>query len=261
MKIVCLVKEVPDSEAQISVRNGRIDESAIKFIVNPYDEFGIEEALKIKETTGGDHQVVILTFGTERARKVMESAMAIGADEGFIVVDDSAPYCDSHTTAKVLAKALEKIGFDLIFAGKQAIDDDNSQVAVRVAEFLGLPHTSVVNKFSLEGCKVKVERQVQGGQQVIEMPVPCVVTCQKGLNEPRYPSLKNIMAVKKKPRTTWTIADLGLTQNEIGKVGSLIEVINIEPPPEKSPGKILDDEVDDVAKELVRLLREEAKVI
>jgi len=260
MKIICLVKEVPDTEAQIAIKNGRVDESAIKFIANPYDEYGIEEALKIKES-GGDHKVIILTFGTERARKVMESAMAIGADEGYFVADEKAPECDSHVIAKVLAKSLEKIGFDLIFAGKQAIDDDSSQVAVRVAEFLGLPHTSVVNKFVLDGSKVKAERQVQGGQELVEMPLPCVVTCQKGLNEPRYPSLKNIMAVKKKPRTTWTIADLGLTPDDIGQTASFVEISSLEPPPVKAPGRILDGEIEDVAKELVRLLREEAKVI
>jgi len=260
MKIVCLVKEVPDSETQVVAKDGKIDESAFKFIANPYDEYGIEQALKIKES-GGEHQVVILTFGTERARKAMESAMAIGTDEGYLVADNAAPDCDSHSTAKVLAKALEKIGFDLIFAGKQAIDDDSSQVGVRVAEFLGLPHASVVNVFAIEGGKVKVERQVQGGQEVIEMPFPCVVTCQKGLNEPRYPSLKNIMAVKKKPRTTWTIADLGLAPQDIGKTGSFTEVISFEPPPVKALGRIIEGEIDVAVRELARCLREEAKVI
>ncbi|MCD6218231.1 electron transfer flavoprotein subunit beta/FixA family protein [bacterium] len=260
MKIVCLVKEVPDSEAKITVENGKIKETGVKFIVNPYDEYGIEEALKIKEA-GGEHQVFILTFGTERAKKVMESAMALGADEGFLVADGSAPDCDSHTTAKVLAAALNKIGFDMIFCGKQAIDDDSSQVGVRVAEMLSLGHASVVNKFELTDGKVKVERQIQGGQEVIEMPVPCVITCQKGLNDPRYPSLKNIMAVKKKPRTVFTLDDIGLSADDVGVNGSFVEVTKFEPPLEKAPGRVIEGEPEDTAKELIRSLREEAKVI
>ena len=259
MKIVCLVKEVPDTEAKITVANEKIQEAGIKFIPNPYDEYGIEEALKIKES--GDHEVIILTFGTERARKVMETSMAMGADQGFLVADDSQPNCDAHATAKVLSAALKKIGFDLIFSGKQAIDDDGSQVGVRVAEMLSLGHASVVNKFELIDGKVKVERQIQGGQEIIEMPLPCVVTCQKGLNDPRYPSLKNIMAVKKKPRTFWGLEDIGLGVDDVGVNGSFTQVTKFEAPPEKAPGRVIEGEPEDAAKELVRSLREDSKII
>jgi electron transfer flavoprotein beta subunit len=261
MKIVCLVKEVPDTEAKIVVENGKVNESGIKFIVNPYDEYGIEQAIQIREA-GGDHTVIILTFGTSRAQKVMESAMAMGTDEGFMIADDSAPLTDQHATAKILAEAIKKIGnVDLVFSGYRAIDDDMSQVAVRVAENLGIGHASVVNKFAMDGAKVKVERQVQGGQEVIEMPLPCVVTCQKGLNEPRYPSLKNIMAVKKKPRTVWSLSDLGLNPDNAGLKGSFIRISSMEEPPAKATGRIIDGEPEDAVKELVRSLREEAKVI
>ena len=260
MKIICLVKEVPDSESKIIIQDGKIDESGIKFIPSTYDEYGVEEALKLKETSG-EHQAIILTFGTERARKVMESAMAMGTDEGFLVADNSAPLCDSHSTAKVLAAAIKKIGFDLIFAGKQAIDDDSAQVGVRVAELLNIPHASVVNKFEFANGKVKIERQTQSGQEVIEMPIPCVVTCQKGLNEPRYPSLKNIMAVKKKPRTVWSLADIGLGANDVGEAGSFTVVKALLPPPQKSSGRVIDGEPEDAVKELVRSLREDAKAL
>jgi len=156
---------------------------------------------------------------------------------------------------------VKKLDCDLLLCGKQAIDNDNHQVGVRVAELLGVPHVAVVTKLELEDGKAVAHREIEGGSEVVEVPLPAVITCQKGLNEPRYASLKGIMKAKKKPLETKAPADIDASADEVGKAGAKTNVLTMTPPPEREAGRVIEGEPEDAAKEVVKLLREEAKVI
>jgi len=259
--IVCL-KEVPDTEARIEVRSGKIVEEGIQYVVNPYDEFALEEALKWQETYGG--KVTLVSLGPERARESILKGLAMGADEVYHLAEDAFQSGDAYATAKALAAAIAKLGeVDAIFCGRQAVDDDNAAVGAMLAEMLNLPHVSMITKLEIaEDCKsAKAEREVEGGKEVIQTSLPAVFTAQKGLNEPRYPSFKGIRQARTKPFNTWGVADLGLDPGSVGAAGALLEIVDILPPPERPAGRIIPGEPADAAKEVVRLLREEAKVI
>lgn len=259
--IVCL-KEVPDTETRIEVRGGKIVEEGIQYVVNPYDEFALEEALRWQEKFGG--KVTLLCLGPERARESILKGLAMGADEVYHLADPVFLRGDAYATAKALAAAIQKLGdYDIIFCGKQAVDEDNAAVGVMLAEMLNLPHVSVVSKFEVaaDGKSARAERDIEGGREVVETPLPAVITAQKGLNEPRYPSFRGIRQARSKPFTQWTVADLGLDVGVIGAAGAKLQVIEILPPPERPPGRVVPGEPADAVKELVWLLREEAKVI
>lgn len=259
--IVCL-KEVPDTEARIEVRGGKIVEEGIQYVVNPYDEFALEEALKWQEKFGG--KVTLVSLGPERARESILKGLAMGADEVYHLAEDAFKGGDTYATAKALAAAIAKVGeYDAIFCGRQAVDDDNAAVGVMLAEMLNLPHVSIITKLDIadDGKSARAERDIEGGKEVIETPLPAVFTAQKGLNEPRYPSFKGIRQARTKPFTTWGVADMGLDPSSVGAAGAQAEVIEMLPPPDRPPGRIVPGEPADAAKAVVRLLREEAKVI
>ncbi len=270
MRIVVCVKQVPATESKIKpAPDGKdIDRSGLSYVVNPYDEFGIEEALKIKEKFSGE--VIALTIAPEKGAEALRTCLAVGADRAVRVWDNALESAwvsnrataegDAYSTAVVLAAALKRIGFDLIFCGKQAVDDDNAAVGIHVAEVLGIPHVAVVNKLEVDPAakKAVAHRQIEGAIEVVETPLPALFTCQKGLNEPRYASLPGIMKAKQKPLEVLTPADLGLTASE---VGAKLEVVSIAPPPARTTGRIIDGEPATAVVELVRLLREEAKVL
>jgi len=256
VNIVACVKQVPDTEAQIKVKpdGSGIDESGIKWVMNPYDEYGVEEALKLKEKLGGD--VTIVTYGPARAMESIRTALAMGADKGIHIDDPSYDGADAYATASVLAAAIKTIHYDIIFCGQRAIDDDSGQVGAILAELLGLPQLTVVTSEETDGKTVKVVRPVEGASFVIEAALPAVVTAQKGLNEPRYASLPGIMKAKKKPVDVKKAADLGVAVESKSKVTKMV------PPPARAAGKIIGgDEPAVKAAELAKLLREEAKVI
>ncbi len=259
--IVCL-KEVPDTETRIEIRGGKIVEEGIQYVVNPYDEFALEEALKWQEKFGG--KVTILCLGPERARESILKGLAMGADEVYHLADPAFLGGDAYTTARALAAAIQKLGdYDIIFCGKQAVDEDNAAVGVMLAEMLDLPHVSVVSRFEIaaDGKSARAERDIEGGREVVETPLPAVVTAQKGLNEPRYPSFRGIRQARSKPFTQWTVADLGLDAGGVGAAGAKLQVMEVLPPPDRPPGRVIPGEPAEAVKELVRLLREEAKVI
>lgn len=257
--IVCL-KEVPDTETRIEVRDGQIDEGAIQYVVNPYDEFALEEALKWQEELGG--KVTLLSLGPERARESILKGLAMGADEVYHLSDEAFLGGDAYATARALATAIGKIGaFDVIFCGKQAVDDDNASVGIMLAELLDVPHVSVVSKLEISENAARAERDIEGGKEVVESSLPLVITAQKGLNEPRYPSFRGIRQARKKPFTEWRLDDVGLDAGDVGAAGSKLQMIEILPPPERPPGRIIPGEPAEAAKEVVRLLREEAKAI
>jgi len=249
MNIIVCIKRVPDSEGRISVGGdgASVDTQGVKFVVNPYDEFAIEEALKLKEAAGTG-SVTAMTLGGEESKETLRTALAMGADQGVLL--KGKPSVDGLGTAEKLAEAISAREYDLVLFGKQAIDDDNLQVPAMVAELLGLPGATVVVSLSLDGRKVTAEREVEGGHEVLEFDLPAVIAAQKGLNEPRYASLKGIMAAKKKP----------LEEVDVGDAESRLEVLQVMNPPERSAGEIVGEGADAVP-ELVRKLREEAKVL
>lgn len=256
MNIIACVKQVPDTETQIKVKpdGSGIDETGIKWVMNPYDEFGVEESLRLKEKSGGE--VVIVSLGPARALETIRTALAMGADRGIHILDAAFDGADAYTTAAAMAAAIKGIPYDLIFCGQRAIDDDSGQVGAVLAELLDIPQVTVVTKVDVDGSAVKVIRPIEGAQLLIESSLPCVVTAQKGLNEPRYASLPGIMKAKKKPVDVKDAASLGIT------VDMKARVVKTSPPPARSPGKIIcGDDPAAKAKELARLLREEAKVI
>lgn len=261
--IVVLLKRVPDTESKISIRDNAVVTEGLNFVLDPYGEYGLEKALQLVEQHGG--KVTVVLFGPEEAKETIRKALAVGAEEAIHIVDPALEGGDANTTAQVLAAALKKIpgGFDMVWAGKQAVDQDNAQVPVRVAELLDLPHVNSVIQFDLsaDGKSARCVREVDGERDVMETSLPAIFTAQQGLGEMRYPSLKGIMGAKKKPITDWNAAALGIDPAAVGKEGAQIELVKMEPPPARPPGKIIPGDAAAAAQELARLLREEAKVI
>ncbi|MBI4872122.1 MAG: electron transfer flavoprotein subunit beta/FixA family protein [Candidatus Riflebacteria bacterium] len=267
MRIAVLLKQVPDTAATLKLKSdgSGIETEGLEFVISPYDEYALEEALRIKEKQGGG-EILVFSLGPERSTKALRSALALGADKAVHLLDAAFEGSDAIATAKALAAALAKFGpFDLVLAGCVAADDGMCAVGSAVAEFLGIPQATEVKKLELaaDGKSLTCWSEVESGTAVLELPLPALLTAQKGLNEPRYASLKGIMAAKKKELLVLKPADLGLAAEATGTTGSRTEVLSYEPPPKKqAAGKILKDlEPAEAARELVRLLREEAKVI
>jgi electron transfer flavoprotein beta subunit len=249
MKIFVCVSLVPDSTTKVKIApdNKSIDESGVSFVLNPYDEFAVEEALQIKEKNGGE--VIAVSAGPEKSKEAIKKAFQMGADRGVLIKLDSKDF-DSYTAAKNLADYLKDKEADLILMGKQSIDFDGLVIPTMVAEMMDIPSASVVVKMNIEGKKVIMEREIEGGKEVIESTLPLVVGIQKGINEPRYPNLKSIMAAKSKP----------IEEIPASYTGDKTLIAGMNLPPAKGKGKIFTEGKNDVS-ELVRLLREEAKVI
>jgi electron transfer flavoprotein beta subunit len=264
MKLVVCVKQVPATEAKIRVnRDGTdVERGDLSYVVNPYDEFGVEEAIRIKERLG-QGEVTVVSMGPEKVTEALRTCLAMGADKAVHLKDIAFEGSDSYTTALVLAEALKRIPHDMIFFGKQAVDDDNGAVGIQVAELLRLPHVAVVNKLEVDalGKKAVAHRQIEGGVEVVETPLPVVITCQKELNLPRYASLPNIMKAKQKPFETLDAKALGLNLQTIGHSGARLRLLKMASPPQKKGGRILEGDQHQAVSELVRLLREEAKVL
>ncbi len=261
MNIVVCVKQVPDTETRFKLDGTAIVEAGIQYVVNPYDEYAIEEAIRLQEARGG--KVTVLTLGPERAREAIMTALALGADEAIHLAAAEFQGGDAYATAKALAAALQTLEYDIIFCGRQSVDEDNGQVGILVAEMLGLPHVSIITKLEVaeDGASARAEREVEGGKAVIDTPLPAVFTAQKGLNEPRYPSFRGIRQARSKPQHLWGAGDVGVGASEVGESGALSRVEGFVFPPERAAGRIVEGEVPEAAARLVRLLREEAKVI
>ncbi|OUM89290.1 MAG: electron transfer flavoprotein subunit beta [Bacillus thermozeamaize] len=255
MNIVVCLKQTFDTEEKITIKDGQINEDGVEFIINPYDEYAVEEAIKLKEKFGGE--VTVITIGPDRAENALRTALAMGADKAVLINDESL-FGDEYTTAKVLAAAVKRQPFDIVLCGNVAVDDGAGQGGPRLAELLDIPQITTITKLEIDSDKVTVERDVEGDVEIIETKLPVLVTAQQGLNEPRYPSLPGIMKAKKKPLERLTAADLGINPEEVQAKTETVEVFL---PPKKQAGKILEGDVDQQAKELVSLLRNEAKVI
>ncbi|MEJ2103427.1 MAG: electron transfer flavoprotein subunit beta/FixA family protein [Ignavibacteriaceae bacterium] len=249
MKIVVCVSHVPDTATRIKIGSDvkTIDPNGVTYIINPYDEYAVEEALKLKERSGSG-EVVAVSVGTDNSKETIRKALAMGVDSAVLLKDEN--HRDSLGIAKALAEEIKAQGAKLVFMGKQSVDYDNSIVGQLTAELLDYNCVPVVVKLEIEGEKVIAEREIEGGREVVETSLPVVITCQKGLNEPRYASLKGIMAAKKKTIEEKPAASFTPTS----------EVLKMYLPPGKQPGRIIGSDASAVP-ELVRLLKEEAKVI
>jgi len=254
MKIFVCIKNVPDTAANIKILGGNSFDESVKFIINPYDEFAIEEATRLAEKQGGE--VVLITIGKPSAMASVRAALALGPHRAILATTDKQ-FLDSDDTAAILARIMEDDGpADLIFTGKQAVDSEAMQTSYRLAARLGLPVASEITKFSVEDGKAVVEREIGGGEkEVIEMAMPCVIAATKGLNEPRYPKLPDVMKAKKKEVRQIAVADLGLT------LSSATELVSMEPVAERAGAKIIGGSVSEAVAELVRILRDEEKVL
>lgn len=257
MKVAVLVKRVPDTASvfKIGSDNKSVDMDKLKFVISPYDEFAVEEAIRLKEAGGGE--VVIVSVGAENTKETMRAALAMGADSGVLVLHDD-PDRRGHGTAQLLAGALKTVGADLILAGKQAVDDDGSQVPERVAELLDLPHVSIISKLEVADGKATVVREVEGGNYTVEVPLPALFSTDKGINTPRYATLPNIMKAKKKEIKELSLGDLGLSEDDI-KSHVVVEGMSL--PRQERLNKILEGETPERVQQLLGILREEEKVL
>ncbi|HUP61176.1 MAG TPA: electron transfer flavoprotein subunit beta/FixA family protein [Thermoanaerobaculia bacterium] len=257
MSSVVCISHVPDTESRIRVSGRKIDETGLKFIVSPYDEYALEEAIRLKEAKGGD--VTVLTFGPDRAQQGLREALARGATKAMHVKGEPAD-ADSLGIAKVLAAAIRTLEHDVLFLGKQGVGTDNALVAPMLAELLGYPQVNVVTHLEVGDGKLTAHREIEGAEEVLEAPLPAVVSAQKGLNEPRYASLKGIMAAKKVAIDTRSIADLGLDESDI--YNQRVTVVSLELPAEKSGGRRIDgSDPQAAAREIVKYIRDEAKAL
>ena len=248
MKIAVCVNHVPDTEMKVKIGpDGRtIDRAGVNFIINPYDEFAVEAALRLKEKFGGE--TVVVSLGGDANKEAMRKALAMGIDRAVFLKDESVR--DSYSVAFALAAELKTVSADFVFFGKQSIDYSDEQIPGLVAEFLGWPSVSSAVGLEVEASgKVTCEREIEGGRETIETKFPVVISAQKGLNEPRYPALRNVMTAKTKP----------MEEKQPAAMAPKVEVLAMKKPPAKAPGRIIGSDAAS-AKELVRLLREEAKV-
>ncbi len=260
MNIGVLLKQVPDTESKIRATGdgSGIEEGDIKWIISPYDEFAVEEALRLKEKTGAG-EVLIFSLGPSRTLDAARTALAMGADRAVILDDDGFAGSDALGVARALAAAIGKEDCGIVFAGRQAIDTDSNAVPQIVAGLLEWPHATWINGFEFEGETATVKRPVGGGNvEVVKVRLPAVFTCTKGLNEPRYASLPGIMKAKRKPVTNYSADDLGV---DVGADNAQVALSDFRSPPGRPPGRILSGELSDQVAELVKLLREEAKVL
>jgi electron transfer flavoprotein beta subunit len=250
------MKRTFDTEERITIKNGQIDDSGAEFIINPYDEYAIEEAIVLRDEHGGE--VTVVTVGTEESEKELRTALAMGADKAVLIDCEDVEQMDQFSTATLLATFLKDQEVDIILAGNVAVDGGSGQVGPRVAEMLGITQVTTITKLTVDGNVATIVRDVEGDEETIEVSLPVLVTAQQGLNEPRYPSLPGIMKAKKKQLATLDLDDLDLEEED---VEAKTETIEIFLPPQKQKGKVLEGELQAQVQELFSLLKSEAKVI
>lgn len=254
MKIFVMIKQVPDTETSIKISDNQINEAAIKWIISPYDEIALEEAIRTREKHGGT--VTVCSLGPDRVISALRTAYAMGADNAIHIKTDAYQMLDSAKIAEAITAAIGDENYDLMFAGRQAIDSDNGLVPLYVARNKDIASVIWAKTIEVDGQKVKVVSEAEGGEAEYEAQMPALITAQMGMNEPRYPSLKGIMASKKKPIETKTFADLGVSEE------SQIEVVAFEAPPARSAGQVVEGgDAAAKAAALVNALHNEIKVI
>jgi len=263
VNIVVLIKQVPESEAMVQVKaDGSGVEIEDRYCLNFFDSLAVEEALQIREQLGSG-TVTCITLGTQKSIEVLRTAIAMGADDAILLADPAFAGGDEYATAKALAAALKKLDYDLILCGREAFDDCSGIVGPLVAEFLGIPHITSVIKVDISTEKegVIVERQVENGKEIIKAPFPVLLAAQKGLNEPRVPPVMGVMRATRAEIKKLNLAALRLSQAEVGKTGSQEEIVRYQRPSSRPPVTMMQGAAADAVKQLVKCLREAAKVI
>ncbi|RED52662.1 electron transfer flavoprotein subunit beta/FixA family protein [Cohnella phaseoli] len=258
MNIYVILKQTFDTEEKIVLYDGQISEDGVKFVINPYDEYAVEEAIRLKERHGG--VIVVVSVGPSRAAEALRTALAMGADEAALISDERIGG-DEYSVSKALSaylKAQSEKPFDLILGGSFSIDNGSGQIAVRLATLLDIPHVSSVTQLTVNGGLATALRDAEGDTETIELALPSLITAQQGLNEPRYPSLPGIMKAKKKPLRTLRLEDIGLSETDISPK---TERQSLTLPRPRQAGKLLKGDSRQQAAELVKLLRTEAKVL
>lgn len=260
MKIVVCVKAVPDTETKIAIAPDKrnIDFTGVRFIISPYDEFAVEEALRLKEKHGGE--TTAISMGGSEVTDVLRDTMARGIDNAIHLKDDQFQGLEPLDTAKVLSAAIKNGGYDLVLCGQQGAGGDNSQVPSMLSELLDLPQTTVVVKLEIEGNKFKAEREIEGAHEIVEGSLPAVISTQKGLNEPRYPSIKGVMAARRKEIVVKDASHLELKEL-LGGGKHKVKIKEMMLPPPRPSGKKLEGDPETQVKTLVTLLRSEARIL
>jgi electron transfer flavoprotein beta subunit len=255
MNIAVTVKQVVDTAAKIALNpeGSGVSLDGVQLVLNPYDEFAVEEGIKIKEKLGGE--VVVFNIGPDSADEAVKTALAMGADRAVVLRDEGAAALDAAGTASCLAKMIGRGEFDLVLCGKQAVDSDTHQVGPALAQLLGLPAVTFATELEVDDSSATASRDAEGIKETITVQLPALISCQKGLNEPRYPSLPGIMQAVRKPKEVLSLSDLGL------EASPKVTRKELYLPPARAEGKILAGEIPDQVKELVSLLRDEAKAI
>ncbi|MCM8796818.1 MAG: electron transfer flavoprotein subunit beta/FixA family protein [Candidatus Omnitrophica bacterium] len=258
MNIIVCIKQVPETtEVKINPQTNTLIREGVKSIINPFDMYAIEEAVRIKERLGG--KVVVITMGPPQAEAALREAISLGCDEAILISDRAFAGSDTWATSYTLSGAIKKIGqFDLIICGKQASDGDTAQVGPGISAHLDIPQVTYVKKIEeIKDNFMRVERMMEEGYEIIETPLPCLITVVKEINEPRLPSLKGMMKAKSAKISIWGQKELNLSEQGIGLCGSPTQVVKIFTPPQRVGGQILQGEVSEVVKKLVDLLKGE----
>jgi electron transfer flavoprotein beta subunit len=251
MNIVVIMKQTFDTEEKIVIQGGEVSDEGVKYIINPYDEYAVEEAIRQKEQHGGN--IIVVSVGPDRCTEALRTCLAMGADEAVLISDERIQG-DEYSISKVLAAYLDKQSFDLILGGNFSVDNGAGQVAVRLAHLLNIPHASSITKLEISAGKSFVLRDAEGDSETLEITLPALFTAQQGLNDPRYPSLPGIMKAKKKPFLTIGLDDLGLTEADIA---SKTKRLSLTLPPARKAGQILKGDLSEQTAQLVHLLRTE----
>lgn len=256
--LVCL-KQTFDTEEKIVLKDGQVSEEAVEFIINPYDEYAVEEAIRLKEKHGGE--ITVLTVGPDRAEQALRTALAMGADKAVLVdTEELEQELDEHSIAHLIHAAIQEqdTEFDLILCGYMAVDDGSAQVGPRLAQLLQIPHVSTITKITIDAKNVFIEKDVEGDTEHIQTSLPLLVTTQQGLNDPRYPTIPGIMKAKRKPLTRFEFDDLSLSEEIIQSKTAQKDIFL---PPQKTAGLILSGSLEEQVTALVEKLNKEAKVL
>jgi electron transfer flavoprotein beta subunit len=261
MDMIVCIKQVPDTAAEITptADGTAIQGEGIPWVMNPYDEYALEEALRTKERLGG--AVTAICMGPASAVSTLRTAVAMGADNVVHLVDAAFEGSDPHAAARALCAAIKGLKYDVIWCGKMAVDDACGYVGTALAELLGVPHIAAVVKVEIADGKVTAHRETEAGTAVLRCPLPAVLTAEKGLNEPRYPKAIDIMKAKRKEIQAKSAAEIGVSADAVGAKGSLTRVAKFERPPERGGGTVIEAPVGEAVRRLVTALREQAKVL
>ena len=260
MDILVCIKRVPDSEAQIEVKEGNVLKIEERYTINFFDNLAVEEAIRIKEKVGG--KVTVFTFGSSSSIEVLRSALAMGADEAILIEDENVPYKDEFVTARILSKAIKDIPFDLILCGREAFDTSSGLVGPLLGKMLGIPVITMVTKVEVkpEERQLEVEREIEEGKELLRVNVPVLLTTQKGLNEPRVPTVMGLLKAMKAPIKRIKVEDLGIKPDSIVEE-TKVEISKLWEEKKKRRIRWIKGTPEEMVKELIELLKSEARVL